>query len=148
VRWSAPSMDASSARHGLACKGELCPERRVSPSWMTYSTQATTNQQQPMSPKQSALYKAFHESESLTLAECVQLVGQDIYCNQSFYVGQILKRMIDNGWIERKARGVYRKKQAPCNPSAPRIDSIQCGGSTTAVMPAMEEWARKHGLID
>lgn len=35
VRWSAPSLDASSARHGLVRKDELCPERRVSPSWMT-----------------------------------------------------------------------------------------------------------------
>jgi hypothetical protein len=34
VRWSAPSLDASSARHGLVRKDELCPKRRVSPSWM------------------------------------------------------------------------------------------------------------------
>jgi len=45
VRWSAPSLDASSARHGLACKGELCPERRVSPSWMT-STASTNDSSQ------------------------------------------------------------------------------------------------------
>jgi hypothetical protein len=39
VRWSAPSLDASSARHGLVRKDELCPERRVSPSWMNQQHQ-------------------------------------------------------------------------------------------------------------
>jgi len=101
-----------------------------------------------MSPKQQILWLEFHNNETVTLDRATELVGGDVYCNQRFYVGQILKRMIDNGWIERVGRGLYKKTPEPTNKTGPAVGGIKCDGTTCPVMPSMKEWALKHGIIE
>ena len=101
-----------------------------------------------MSPKQQVLWWEFHENETVTLDRATELVGGDIYCNRRFYVGQILKRMIDNGWIERVGRGVYKKAAESAKKTGPAVGGIKCAGTSSAVMPSMREWALKHGIIN
>lgn len=99
-----------------------------------------------MSPKQAILLTAFRKDIRLTLAQCVQLVGKNIYANREHYVREILNRMIERGWVIREKPGHYALNEKPSG--APKIDSIPCVGGKEAVMPAMREWARKNGLID
>lgn len=96
-----------------------------------------------MSPKQAILFDAFRKRQTLTLAECVELVGKDIYCNEAKHVGTIIKRMINRGWIERVKPGVFKllDSHAQRNAATGQLPADE-------VMPAMREWARKHGIIN
>lgn len=46
-----------------------------------------------MSPKQSIVLQWFNSHDELTLKQAVELIGGNIYCNQAFYVANILRNM-------------------------------------------------------
>jgi len=59
------------------------------------------------SRKQRAILSYIGENGRITLAEAVDLVGGDIYCNKNKRVGAILLNMVRRGMIKRIKRGVY-----------------------------------------
>ncbi len=70
-----------------------------------------------ISAKQGAIMLALQERGMLTLAEAVELVGKDIYCNASNHVGNILSRMVARKLIVREKPGVFKLA-----PTAPRVE--------------------------
>lgn len=69
------------------------------------------------SPKQSAILAALRDKPEITLAEAVQLIGGNLYCNAEKHVGVTLSNMVKRGMLKRVKRGVFclpnDKNQAP-----------------------------------
>lgn len=61
-----------------------------------------------LSQKQRAILNALRATETITLDDAVQLIGQDIYCNEHKHVGALLANMVKRGLIERVTPGVFR----------------------------------------
>lgn len=61
--------------------------------------------------KQQSILNALdkEESGSITKKKLVELFGGSYYHNAEFYIGEILKRMVGGGMLERVERGVYRR---------------------------------------
>ncbi len=66
-----------------------------------------------LSPKQRAVIQFVRESGSITVAQAVKLIGGNIYTNEAFHCGNVLRNMAKRGLLERSARGVYIHLQAP-----------------------------------
>lgn len=60
-----------------------------------------------LSMKQNIILNEANKKGLITLSECVDLVGGDIYANKNKHVGQILSRMVKRGLIERVKNGLY-----------------------------------------
>lgn len=59
------------------------------------------------SPKQSAILAALRDKPEITLAEAVQLIGGNLYCNAEKHVGVTLSNMVKRGMLKRVKRGVF-----------------------------------------
>lgn len=59
------------------------------------------------SPKQSAILAALRDKPEITLAEAVQLIGGNLYCNAEKHVGVTLSNMVKRGMIQRVKPGVF-----------------------------------------
>jgi len=60
------------------------------------------------SPKQARILAALNESDEITLADAVGLIGGNLYCNAEKHVGVTLSGMVKRGMIERVKPGVFR----------------------------------------
>lgn len=71
-----------------------------------------------MSPKQKAVRQFCNVHGEITLEQAVELIGGDIYCNESKHVGAVLSNMVKKGLLARKKKGVYHiERPAPIEPN-------------------------------
>jgi predicted transcriptional regulator of viral defense system len=63
--------------------------------------------------KQNAVMAFLRQHGQMTLSQAVELIGGDVYANQAFHVGNVLRRMIARGMIRRVKRGVYAAVRIP-----------------------------------
>ena len=66
-----------------------------------------------MSPKQNIVRDFLRMNHTITIKQAVELIGQDIYTNREFHVGNILRRMVKRRLLEKEKRGVYRLPAIP-----------------------------------
>ena len=66
-----------------------------------------------MSPKQNIVRDFLRMHHTITIKQAVELIGQDIYTNREFHIGNILRRMVKRGLLEKEKRGVYRLPATP-----------------------------------
>ena len=65
------------------------------------------------SRKQIAIIDHLCRHGDITIEEAVLIVGGNIYANERFHVGNILRNMVKRGYIQRVQRGVYSLIEAP-----------------------------------
>lgn len=70
------------------------------------------------SPKQSAILAALRDKPEITLAEAVQLIGGNLYCNAEKHVGVTLSNMVKRGMLKRVKRGVFCLPNSKTHPLA------------------------------
>ncbi len=73
-----------------------------------------------LSAKQGAVMMELQASGTMTLVRAVELVGGDIYANQSKHVGDILSRMVRRKLIERIKPGLFK-----LSASAPKVEAAR-----------------------
>ncbi len=65
------------------------------------------------SVKQDKIIKFITENGRIKTSEANDLLKQHYYCNHEHYVAEILSRMVKDGTIQRKERGVYEFRNKP-----------------------------------
>lgn len=75
------------------------------------------------SPKQSAILAALRDKPEITLAEAVQLIGGNLYCNAEKHVGVTLSNMVKRGMLKRVKRGVFCLPNDQAQP--PRTERVK-----------------------
>jgi len=101
-----------------------------------------------ISSKQLRILQYLADKPEITLQKAVELIGGNIYHNAPKYVGETLARMVKERLLVRVSKGVYAK--SPECSTGPTVGQLHIGKKlgSGAVMPGMEEWARKRGLIE
>lgn len=61
-----------------------------------------------MSPKQSTILRELRTADTITLDRACELIGQDLYANAKFHVGNVLGNMVKRGYLVRIKPGLFR----------------------------------------
>lgn len=102
-----------------------------------------------ISPKQAKVLNWFRDHETITMPQAVELIGGNLYANAAFHVGNVLRRMVERGWLVRVRRGCYSIPQKAPIPSrvcqATNLGELFEPGTlmdANAELERREAWAR------